>query len=190
MVQREPAPAPHAATKFVLGDLKIEGDVHDRDGVKDRILKAWKGREYDNAKDLANAVMEVGIRGDFQGRGYFKVVAQDPALQPLGLLYGKQRILIVATITEGDQFRLGGLTIQNVPLDHALSIPAATLREHFHLRNGDLFNVSEVRAGLERVKRSYDAKGYRDAKAEPDITIDDDHHLINVRLRVAEGLHK
>jgi beta-lactamase regulating signal transducer with metallopeptidase domain len=190
MVQREPAPAPHAATKFVLGDLKIEGDVHDRDGVKDRILKAWKGREYDNAKDLANAVMEVGIRGDFQGRGYFKVVAQDPALQTLGLLYGKQRILIVATITEGDQFRLGGLTIQNVPLDHALSIPAATLREHFHLRNGDLFNVSEVRAGLERVKRSYDAKGYRDAKAEPDITIDDDHHLINVRLRVAEGLHK
>jgi beta-lactamase regulating signal transducer with metallopeptidase domain len=189
MVQREPASAPGAVTKIVLGDLKIEGDVHDRDGVKDRILKAWKDREYGNAKDLANAVMEVGIRGDFQDRGYFKVVAQDPALQPLGLLDGKQRILIIATITEGDQFRLGVLAIQNVLLDHALSVPTATLREQFHLRNGDLFKVSELRAGLERVKRSYDAKGYGDAKEEPDITIDDAHHLINVTLRITEGLH-
>ena len=88
-----------------------------------------------------------------------------------------------------DGWRLGGLTIQNVPLDHAMSIPAATLREHFHLRNGDLFNVSEVRAGLERVKRSYDAKGYGDALAEPDITIDHDNHIISIRLRVTEGLH-
>jgi len=138
---------------------------------------------------LANAVVEVGIRGDFQDRGYFKVVAQDPALQPLGLLDGKQRFLIIASITEGDQFRLGVLTIQNVPLDHALSIPTETLREQFHLRNGDLFKVSELRAGLERVKRSYDAKGYGDAKEEPEITIDDAHHLINVTLRITEGLH-
>jgi hypothetical protein len=189
VIQREPASAPQSATKFVLGDLKIEGDVHDRDGVKDRTLKAWKDRTYDNAKDLANAVVEVGIRGDFQDRGYFKVVAQDPALQPFGLQDGKQRILIIATITEGDQFRLGVLTIQNVLLDHALSVPAATLREQFHIRNGDLFKVSELRAGLERVKRSYDAKGYGDAKEEPEITIDDAHHLINVTLRITEGLH-
>jgi hypothetical protein len=69
-----------------------------------------------------------------------------------------------------------------------MSIPAATLREHFHLRNGDLFNVSEVRAGLERVKRSYDAKGYGDALAEPDITIDHDNHIISIRLHVDLGL--
>ena len=189
VAQREPATAFHTATKIVLGDLKIEGTVHDREGVKDRILNAWKDREYDNAKDLANAVVEVGIRGDFQDRGYFRVVAQDPALQPFGLQDGKQRILIIATITEGDQFRLGVLTIQNVLLDHALSVPAATLREQFHIRNGDLFKVSELRAGLERVKRSYDAKGYGDAKEEPEITIDDAHHLINVTLRITEGLH-
>ena len=77
----------------------------------------------------------------------------------------------------------------NVPLDRVLSVPAAILREQFHLRNGDLFKVSEVRAGLERVKRSYDAQGYGDAKDEPDITIDDAHHLINVTLRITEGLH-
>jgi Surface antigen variable number repeat len=188
VVQRPPASVPPSATKFVLGDLKIEGDVHDRDGVKDRILKAWKDREYNNAKDLADAVMEVAVRGDFQNRGYFEVVVQDPALRSLRPLDGKQRILVITTITEGDPYRLGVLTIQNVPLDHALRISAATLREQFHLRDGDLFNVSEVRAGLERVKRSYDAQGYGEAKEEPDINIDDVNHLVNVTVRIIERL--
>jgi beta-lactamase regulating signal transducer with metallopeptidase domain len=181
--------ATHPAAKFVLSDLRIEGDVHDRDGVRDRILNAWKDREFDDAKNLADSVMEVGIRGDFQGRGYFKVVAQDPVSKPLGLTDGKQRILIIATVTEGDQFRLGALTFQNVPPESALSIPATTLREQFHLRNGDLLNVGEVRAGLERVKRLYDTKGFGDAKEEPETTIDDAHRLIDITIRITQGLH-
>jgi hypothetical protein len=101
------ASAAHPATKFVLGDLKIEGDVHDRDRVKDRVLKSWKDQEYDDLKQLSDAVAEVGIRRDFQERGYFKVVVHDPVSQPLGLSDGKQRILIITSIVEGDQFRLG-----------------------------------------------------------------------------------
>jgi hypothetical protein len=91
LVQNEAASTPRSATKFVLGDLKIEGEVYDRDGVRDRVLKGWKDREYDSAKDLAGAVLRIGIRGDFQDRGYFRVVAQEPTSQPLGLLDGKQR---------------------------------------------------------------------------------------------------
>jgi hypothetical protein len=37
------------------------------------------------------------------------------------------------------------------------------------------------------VKRSYDAKGYGDAKAEPDIAIDEARHLIIVTVRITEG---
>src|ERR1700694_3291249 len=81
--QRGPSGAGPAA-KFVLGDLKIEGDVHDRDGVRARILKACKNREYDDGKKLTDEVMEVGIRKDFQERGYFKVFAHDIMSQPLG----------------------------------------------------------------------------------------------------------
>ena len=117
--------------KFVLGDLKIEGDVHDQDGVRDRVLKAWKDREYDDLKQLADAVMEVGIRGDFQERGYFKVVVHDPVSQPLGLSDGKQRILIITSIVEGDQFRLGNFTIQTDIPHPAANIPAATFETNF-----------------------------------------------------------
>jgi hypothetical protein len=60
---------------------------------------------------LEDAVMEVGIRGDFQDRGYFKVLAHDPVSQPLSLSDGRQSILIVASLAEGPQFRLGTLTL-------------------------------------------------------------------------------
>jgi beta-lactamase regulating signal transducer with metallopeptidase domain len=184
------ASAAHPATKFVLGDLKIEGDVHDRDGVRDRVLKAWKDQEYDDVKKLADDVMEIGIRGDFQERGYFKVVAHDPVSQPLGLSDGKQRILIITSIVEGDQFRLGTFTIQTVIPHPAASIPAVTLRDQFHLRSGDLFNVPEIRAGLERVKLLYGARGFPDVEAQPETEPDYASHRIDLILRITEGPHK
>jgi hypothetical protein len=186
--QRGPSGAA-LATKFVLGDLKIEGDVHDRDGVRARILKAWKDREYDDGQKLVDEVFWDGIRLDFQDRGYFKVFAHDPVSQPLGLIDGKRRILIVASLEEGDQFRLGTLTFQNVSPDEALSISATTLRGQFHLRNGDLFNVTEIRTGLERLKQLYGIRGYADVKAEPDTELDNSSHRIDLILRISEGAH-
>jgi len=171
-----------------LGDLKIGGDVHDRDGVRDRILKAWKDREYDETKELADEVTQMGIRRDFQERGYFKVVVHDPVSQPLGLTDGKQRILVMTSIAEGDQFRLGTLTVQRVAHD-VLSIPAATLRDQFHVRNGDLFNVPEIQAGLDRLTRLYGTHGYADVKAELDTEVDDASHRIDLILRITEGPH-
>jgi hypothetical protein len=184
------ASASHPATKVVLGDLKIEGDVHDRAGIRDRILTAWKDREYDEVKELQGEVLESGVRADFQKRGYFKVVVHDPVSRPLGLSDGKQRILLTTSVTEGDQFRLGALSIQNVAPDQALSIPVMTLREQFHIRNEDLFNVSEIREGLNRMKELYAAQGYPEFTAEPDTEIDGPSHHVNFILRVTEGPHK
>jgi hypothetical protein len=184
--QSGPSGAPLTA-KFVLGDLKIVGDVHDRDGVRARILKAWKDREYNDEKKLVDEVMMGGIRKDFQERGYFKVFAHDPVSQPLGLIDGKQRILIIASLEEGDQFRLGNLAFQKVLPDQEPSISAATLRDQFHLRNGDLFNVTEIRAGLDRLTRLYGARGYADVKTAPDTEVNKASRRIDLIIRITEG---
>ena len=155
--------------------------------MRDRILKAWKDREYDNTKELVEAVMEIGIRGDFQDRGYFKVLAHDPVSRPLGLISGKQSILVIASVVEGAQFRLRTLTLQNTTPDHALTISAAILRDQFHIRDGDLFNVGEIRAGLNRVRELYGARGYADTKAEPELKIDDASQRIDFIVHVNEG---
>ena len=179
--------AAHPTSEFVLGEVKIEGEIHDREGVANRILQAWKSREYEDDKKLIDEVA-AGIRGDFQERGYFKVVVHDPTSRPLGeVADGKQRILIVAAVTEGDQFRLGNLKIQGVPPDHALSIPVETLREQFHTKSGDLFNMTDMREGLERLNRMYGNHGYADARVEPDTEVDVRSRRIDLILRIAEG---
>ena len=188
MIQSESASVQHPTTKFVLGDLKIEGDVHDRDGVRDRVLKAFKSLESDNGKELADEAA-AGIREDFQERGYFQVVIHLPSSEPLGFTDGKQSILIIASISEGDQFRLRTITIQSAAPDRALSISTAILRDQFHLRDGDLFNMTEIRAGLETLQRLYVNRGYVGVSALPDTKIDSASHRIDLTLRIAEGKH-
>ena len=117
--------APSTA-KFVLGDFKIDGEVHDRDGVRDRVLAGAKGVEKDNPQDLTSEVAEVEIRGDFQDRGYFKVVVHDPTWDALGVKDGKQRIRITAPITEGPQFRVGSFTFQSNSHETLANFPEET----------------------------------------------------------------
>lgn len=181
--------ADHAAAKFVLGDLTIEGGIHNRDAVKERILKQWARQEFDEAKELVEAV-EQGLRADFQRRGYFKVLVHDPVSRAVSARDGSQRIDVVVSVSEGGQYRLRNLTIQTVPTDQALSIPAATLREQFHLRTNDLFNVAEVRAGLERVIQLYASRGYLETHPEPQTDVDEASHQIDLILRISEGPHK
>jgi hypothetical protein len=186
--ESESASGAHLVTKFIFSDLKLEGDIHDRDGVRNRILKASNGREYDNGQELADEAA-VRIRGDFQERGYFKVVVHDPSSQPLGITDGKQAILIIASVTEGEQFRLGSISIQSTAPDHGLNIAAATIRDQFHLRDGDLFNRTEIGAGLERLRQMYVARGYTSCSMEPDTKLDSASHRIELTLRITEGAH-
>jgi beta-lactamase regulating signal transducer with metallopeptidase domain len=188
MTQSESASAAHPAAKFVLSDLTIKGDVHDRDGVRDRILTAWKSREYDDSEELIDEATGA-IRGDFQERGYFQVVVHDASAQPLGLADGRQRILIIAPIAEGDQFRLKTITIQSVAPDRAPSLSLVTLRNQFRLRDGGLFNMTEVRAGLERLQRLYVSRGYAGVSVQPFTEIDSASHGIGVTLHITEGPH-
>lgn len=181
------ASAPHSAPKFALADLKIEGDVHDREEVRERVLKAWTRREYDNGKELADEGAE-HVRADFQERGYFQVVVADTSSQPLGLTPdGKQSILLITSVKEGDQFRLGTITIQSGGPDRAMNISAETLRDQFHLRAGDLFNTAEIRAGLDRLRKLYVNGGYADAAPWPETRIDSTSHRIDLTIRTTRS---
>jgi Surface antigen variable number repeat len=177
------------ATKFVLGELQTEGDVLDREAVL-RIWNAWKDREFDTVEDLIGGVVEAGVRNDFQERGYFRVIVKELGTKLLDESGGKQRVRVAVMIDQGQQYRLGALSFENVPPDRALQVPNATLREQFHLHEGDLFNVSEIRAGMERAMQLYKDRGYPEAMLQPETKLDDAAHRIAVIIRITEGPRK
>ena len=89
VIQSGSGSAAHPATKFVLDDLRIEGDVQDRDGVRERVLKAWKSREYDNSQGLAD---EAGkrIRADFRNGDIFRLWFTPLRRSPLDSIMGRR----------------------------------------------------------------------------------------------------
>ncbi len=176
------------ATKFILGDVRIEGYVPDSAGVRERVLNALKSHEYENREELTGEIAE-RVRADLQERGYFRAVIQTPSSLPLELTNGKQSLRVMVSINPGDQFRLRNISIQSAAPDQALSISAGTLREQFHLRDGDLFNIIEIREGLNRVQQLYASRGYANTTAIPDTEVDNSSHRIGLTLRITEGSH-
>jgi beta-lactamase regulating signal transducer with metallopeptidase domain len=181
------APAVQPA-KFVLGDLKIDSDVPDRDGVTERVLEASKSREWENRQNLTDEVAE-RIRADFQHRGYFLVVVQVVSWQPIGLTDDTQSIRVIASITPGDLFWLRTINIQSAAPGQTLSISAKTLRDQFYIRDGDLFNSNEIREGLTRLRQLLLNRGYADAIPIPDTKVDRSTHRIDLTIRITEEPH-
>src|SRR5580658_17487 len=180
------ASAAQESPKFVLGDLKIEGNVQDADNVRDRILSQFKDREYSDSQKLSDAVAEIGIRGDFQDRGYFGVSANVVRSHPLDVVRERQRMLVTVSVNEGEQYHLGSLSVNST--DRPLTIPTPeAIQSMFQMKRGDLFNVSDLRKGMTELKRWYAAQGHADVAEIPKFRIDDANRLIDVTLQVSEG---
>lgn len=180
------APPAQPSTKFVLGDLKIEGDIEDRDAVRDRILNQFKDREYDDVQKLSDAVAEIGIRGDFQDRGYFKVSANGTQFTLLGMVDGKRAVRVSVSVNEGEQYHFGGLTVSILdPPPLTMPRPEA-IQSMFQMHRGDLFNTTELRKGMKELKRWYVAHGHSGVVETPEFNIDDERRVIDVTIRVTE----
>jgi len=183
------ASAAQESPKFVLGDLKIEGNVKDAGAVRDRILDQFKDREYSDAQKLSDAVAEIGIRGDFQDRGYFKVSANGTRFELLDVAGGNRAVRVTVSVNEGEQYHLGSLNV-NSP-DPPTTIPAPdAVRSMFQMNRGDLFNVSELRKGMKALKDWYVAQGHPNVAEAPEFHIDDANRLIDVTIRVSDDQHK
>jgi Surface antigen variable number repeat len=181
------ASATQSATKYVLGDLRIQGDIDDREGVRSRTLKQWKDLEYDDLKKLTNAVMTYGIHNDFWHRGYIEAVASDPEPQPLVSSNGRQSILLVASVSEGEQFKLGHVDFRSEPGDRALSIDEVTLRDQLKLRDGDILDADMVRDAISKIQRLYANKGYKESVSTPVLHLDRTRHVIDLTFSITEG---
>src|SRR5690242_14253071 len=107
-------------------------------------------------------------------------------LQPLGLVEGRQSIRLVTTVNEGVQFRVGAIAIKPADNKGALNVAVETLRAQFHLGAGDLFDVSQVRAGLARIRSLY-AKRHEGVDVVTQIAADDSQRTINATFPVKEG---
>lgn len=146
------------------------------------------------------------VRGAYQDRGYFKVLVNDPTIStretggsalsgfpwygklifPPAMFFPKagQKVDVTIPLVEGEQYRLGSVSFKNSTLFREAD---TTLRPMFAMAEGDIFNVSEIRTGLENLRKLYGEFGYINFVASPETEINEAERLINMSFNLEEG---
>ncbi|HWP85403.1 MAG TPA: outer membrane protein assembly factor BamA [Terriglobia bacterium] len=135
------------------------------------------------------------VRGAYQDRGYFKVLVNEPRLQNRDTGGGAFRIPwlypnrpgravdVTIPIVEGEKYVLGDLTFRNSTLFRDTTV----LRTLFDMKQGEVFNVSKVRKGLEELRKLYGEFGYINFVPEPETIVDDQARRIHLNIGLDEG---
>jgi len=191
--------------KVKVGKIRFEGNKN----VKTRVLRyAMKNlrpigiphsiflenifaRTYDATKLDEDTER---VRNEYQNRGYFKVIVNEPKTQMhdtghtgfhIPLMQGGpgKAVDITMPIEEGDRYTLGSITFKN---NKAVSNVKA-LRNLFPIKDGDVFSKDKVAKGLENLRKAYGEQGYINFTSVPDTRFDDDKKLIFLDIDVDEG---
>ncbi|MGA8618289.1 MAG: outer membrane protein assembly factor BamA [Candidatus Sulfotelmatobacter sp.] len=134
------------------------------------------------------------VRNEYQNRGYFKVIVNQPKTQihdtghagghiPLLQSGPGKAVDITMPIEEGDRYTLGGITFKN---NKAVQNTKA-LRSLFPIKDGDIFSKEKVAKGLENLRKAYGELGYINFTSIPDTHFDDDKKQIFLDIDVDEG---
>jgi outer membrane protein insertion porin family len=134
------------------------------------------------------------VRNEYQNRGYFKVIVNQPKTQihdtghqgmHIPLLQGGRgkAVDITMPIEEGDRYTLGSITFKN---NKAVSNTKA-LRNLFPIKDGEVFSKEKVAKGLENLRKAYGEQGYINFTSVPETRFDDEKKLIFLDIDVDEG---
>ena len=133
----------------------------------------------------------------YRERGHIRVQVGQPQLTTLrDTPDGTERwVEMRIPVEEGRQYRLGEFEFEGV------TVPTEEIvRAQFELEEGDYYNESEVRDGIERLQMLYGASGYMEFLAFPDLSprdqrVDEDGlevptdgpAIVDVTMRAEEG---
>jgi len=191
--------------KVKVGHIRFRGNRHVNDRTLRAAMKNLKPIGIPHSIFLENLFAKTydatkleedteRVRAEYQNRGYFKVLVDDPKteihdtghtgfhipwIQPG---QGKS-VDITMPIEEGDRYRLGTITFKNNK-----AIPnTAALRSLFPMKDGEIFSREKVAKGLENLRKAYGEAGYINFTSVPDTKFDDEKKIVNLEIDVDEG---
>ena len=167
--------------KVVIDEVRFDTPIHLPQSVVDELIAQINDGDFNATNaDWVNEFAEVGIRGAWQERGYFRVVAAAKA-EPLGGDSSEQHFRVLVHIDEGLQYHLGDITFEN-----AKAFSPGELRGLIPLQGGEFFDISKIRLAIELLTKKYDAIGYIDFTAVPEPQVDDKLQRISLVLSFDE----
>ncbi len=135
------------------------------------------------------------IRNLYYNKGYIQVVVDDPVIEPESYTFRecyfwgspktftrKSELVIRIKIKEGDQFRVGSITVKGNEL-----ISDAALAKEIKLTKGDVFNREMLRQDVGRIMDRYDSIARPFANVSPQFNIDQEKRTVAIQIDIQEG---
>ncbi|MGO9863798.1 MAG: outer membrane protein assembly factor BamA [Terriglobales bacterium] len=191
--------------KVNVGHIRFKGNKHINDRTLRAAMKNLKPIGIPHSIFLENIFSKTydatkleedteRVRAEFQNRGYFKVLVEDPKTEihdtghtgfhiPLLQPGMGKSVDITMPIEEGDRYRLGAITFKN---NKAITNNAA-LRNLFPMKDGDIFSREKIAKGLENLRKAYGEAGYINFTSVPETAFDDEKKTVNMTIDVDEG---
>jgi outer membrane protein insertion porin family len=191
--------------KVKVGRIRFRGNKHVPDRTLRAAMKNLKPIGIPHSIFLENIFAKTydatkleedteRVRAEYQNRGYFKVLVDDPKTEihdtghtgfhiPLIQPGQGKSVDITMPIEEGERYHLGSITFKN---NKAIQNVAA-LRSLFPMKDGDIFSREKVAKGLENLRKAYGTDGYINFTAVPDTKFDDEKKVVNLIIDVDEG---
>jgi outer membrane protein insertion porin family len=191
--------------KVKVGRIRFKGNKHINDRTLRAAMKNLKPIGIPHSIFLENLFAKTydatkleedteRVRAEFQNRGYFKVLVDQPKTEihdtghtgphiPLLQSGLGKAVDITMPIEEGERYHLGTITFKN---NKAISNIGA-LRSLFPMKDGDIFSREKVAKGLENLRKAYGQLGYINFTSVPDTKFDDEKKIVNLEVDVDEG---
>ncbi|MFQ5673534.1 MAG: outer membrane protein assembly factor BamA [Nitrospinales bacterium] len=119
------------------------------------------------------------IEGLYQDHGYLKIRVLEPRIT---LDKDKKDIFITIPVEEGPQYRIGKIQVQE---DDTYS--AAELRAALQIKEGKVYNMSELREDILTITEMYSQKGYAYADVNPVTNLNEKEKVVDLAIRTDRG---
>jgi outer membrane protein assembly factor BamA len=171
-----------AYRKVIVDRIEFDRPIHLPDSDMEQVVKTANESEWDaDSPGWIDQLAEIGLRSAWQDQGYFKIALAAHA-QSIGGDSDHELFLVAVHVeNEGPQFHLGDIRFTG-----GLAISEAELRQVFPLREGEIFSVRQVRAGIDALMKLYNSRGYIDSTATVETNIDDNLQRISLVIRLDE----
>lgn len=173
-------------TKISIVDVEFQGENPLSDALRAKLAKSiqqdhlWVTPEKSDSSWTDGVIYP--IREALNKQGYFKASVEGTPYLVRAL--PAERLYVLSVVVEsGPKFKLGKMRFASAS-ETPLVFPEALLRQQIPMQEGEVFDVSKIRDGLDTIGRLYGSKGYIDATPEPDTTIDEEGSRIDLLIKV------
>lgn len=147
--------------------------------TKERWFLSWLTDRGTFREDLLKNDLEL-IADKYFNDGYVQVKVLKPQVT---LIDDNKYMDILIPIEEGDQFRVGKISVQGDLLEPAPEILALT-----KLRTGEVFSREKLRKDVTAINDLYADQGYAYVNVAPLTNLDPKQHIIDIKYDIEQGL--